>query len=434
MRVTDLIEKKKANKELTKEEIHWFIKNYTLENIPDYQMSAFLMAVYFNGLSKNELTELTHAMRSSGDTLDLSEIKGIKVDKHSSGGVGDKVTLILIGIIGALDVPFAKMSGRGLGYTGGTIDKLESIPGFRSDLSTREFIDSVNSINVAIAAQTTELAPADKKLYALRDVTATVDEISLIASSIMSKKLASGCDGIVLDVTVGSGAFMKDVESARKLAQKMVEIGKNSDKETVAVLTNMDEPLGYGIGNSIEIAEAVRTLKGYGMPDVLEVVYTLGAYMLLIAKKANNIGEARVLMETAISNGSAYNKFLEFVQNQGGDISYVKNYDALINASIIREVNAEESGYIHRIDARTVGEAVMALGGGRENLDDEIDASVGVVLNKKIGDQVKRGQILAYIYGNDENKVDTAYEMIVSAYEINEERIERPKMILDIVQ
>ncbi len=434
MRVTDLIEKKKANKELTKEEIHWFIKNYTLENIPDYQMSAFLMAVYFNGLSKNELTELTHAMRSSGDTLDLSEIKGIKVDKHSSGGVGDKVTLILIGIIGALDVPFAKMSGRGLGYTGGTIDKLESIPGFRSDLSTREFIDSVNSINVAIAAQTTELAPADKKLYALRDVTATVDEISLIASSIMSKKLASGCDGIVLDVTVGSGAFMKDVESARKLAQKMVEIGKNSDKETVAVLTNMDEPLGYGIGNSIEIAEAVRTLKGYGMPDVLEVVYTLGAYMLLIAKKANNIGEARVLMETAISNGSAYNKFLEFVQNQGGDISYVKNYDALINASIIREVNAEESGYIHRIDARTVGEAVMALGGGRENLDDEIDASVGVVLNKKIGDQVKRGQILAYIYGNDENKVDTAYEMIVSAYEINEERIERPKMILDIIQ
>ena len=434
MRVTDLIEKKKANKELTKEEIHWFIKNYTLENIPDYQMSAFLMAVYFNGLSKNELTELTHAMRSSGDTLDLSEIKGIKVDKHSSGGVGDKVTLILIGIIGALDVPFAKMSGRGLGYTGGTIDKLESIPGFRSDLSTREFIDSVNSINVAIAAQTTELAPADKKLYALRDVTATVDEISLIASSIMSKKLASGCDGIVLDVTVGSGAFMKDVESARKLAQKMVEIGKNSDKETVAILTNMDEPLGYGIGNSIEIAEAVRTLKGYGMPDVLEVVYTLGAYMLLIAKKANNIGEARVLMETAISNGSAYNKFLEFVQNQGGDISYVKNYDALINASIIREVNAEESGYIHRIDARTVGEAVMALGGGRENLDDEIDASVGVVLNKKIGDQVKRGQILAYIYGNDENKVDTAYEMIVSAYEINEERIERPKMILDIIQ
>ena len=434
MRVTDLIEKKKANKELTKEEIHWFIKNYTLENIPDYQMSAFLMAVYFNGLSKNELTELTHAMRSSGDTLDLSEIKGIKVDKHSSGGVGDKVTLILIGIIGALDVPFAKMSGRGLGYTGGTIDKLESIPGFRSDLSTREFIDSVNSINVAIAAQTTELAPADKKLYALRDVTATVDEISLIASSIMSKKLASGCDGIVLDVTVGSGAFMKDVESARKLAKKMVEIGKNSDKETVAVLTNMDEPLGYGIGNSIEIAEAVRTLKGYGMPDVLEVVYTLGAYMLLIAKKANNIGEARVLMETAISNGSAYNKFLEFVQNQGGDISYVKNYDALINASIIREVNAEESGYIHRIDARTVGEAVMALGGGRENLDDEIDASVGVVLNKKIGDQVKRGQILAYIYGNDENKVDTAYEMIVSAYEINEERIERPKMILDIIQ
>lgn len=434
MRVTDLIEKKKANKELTKEEIHWFIKNYTLENIPDYQMSAFLMAVYFNGLSKNELTEVTHAMRSSGDTLDLSEIKGIKVDKHSSGGVGDKVTLILIGIIGALDVPFAKMSGRGLGYTGGTIDKLESIPGFRTDLSTREFIDSVNSINVAIAAQTTELAPADKKLYALRDVTATVDEISLIASSIMSKKLASGCDGIVLDVTVGSGAFMKDVESARKLAQKMVEIGKNSDKETVAVLTNMDEPLGYGIGNSIEIAEAVRTLKGYGMPDVLEVVYTLGAYMLLIAKKANNIGEARVLMETAISNGSAYNKFLEFVQNQGGDISYVKNYDALINASIIREVNAEESGYIHRIDARTVGEAVMALGGGRENLDDEIDASVGVVLNKKIGDQVKRGQILAYIYGNDENKVDTAYEMIVSAYEINEERIERPKMILDIIQ
>ena len=434
MRVIELIEKKKSNKELTPAEIKWLIDNYTKGNIPDYQMSAFLMAVCFNGLNDDETFNLTMAMRDSGDIMDLSAINGITVDKHSSGGVGDKVTPILLGIIGALDVPFAKMSGRGLGHTGGTIDKLECIPGFRSDLSMDEFIENVNSVGVAIASQTADLAPADKKLYALRDVTATVDEFSLIASSIMSKKLASGCDKIVLDVTVGSGAFMKSLDDARILATKMVNIGKKCDKETVAVITNMDEPLGCGVGNAIEIAEVVRSLKGYGPKDVMEVVYTLGEYMLLLAGKANNTGEARILMDTAISNGSAFNKLLECVAKQGGDISYVKNYDSLINATIIREVQAEESGFVNKIDARLIGETVKMLGGGRERIEDTIDTNVGIVLNKKVSEPVKTGQILAFIYGNDEEKVKKAYDNILSAYEITDEEVDKPKMILDVIK
>ena len=279
MRITQLIDKKKKGNELTAEEIKWVVDSYTAGDIPDYQMTALLMAIRFNGLSDEETFTLTMAMRDSGDIVDLSAIQGIKVDKHSSGGVGDKVTPILMGIIGALDVPFAKMSGRGLGHTGGTIDKLESVPGFNSDLSIEEFIDNVNTVGVAIASQTADLAPADKKLYALRDVTGTVDSIPLIASSIMSKKLASGCDAIVLDVTVGGGAFMTNLEDARALATKMVSIGKKSGKDTVAVITNMDEPLGYGVGNSVEVAEVVRSLRGYGPKDVMEVVFTLGTYM-----------------------------------------------------------------------------------------------------------------------------------------------------------
>ncbi|MCR4611311.1 MAG: thymidine phosphorylase [Lachnospiraceae bacterium] len=434
MRITNLIDKKKSNIELTSEEIKWLVDSYTNGLIPDYQMSAFLMAVNFNGLSDDETYNLTMAMRDSGDILDLSAIDGIKVDKHSSGGVGDKVTLILLGIIGALDVPFAKMSGRGLGHTGGTIDKLESIPGFSSELSEEEFIDNVNSVNVAIASQTADLAPADKKLYALRDVTCTVDETSLIASSIMSKKLASGCDAIVLDVTLGSGAFMHDIDEARRLATKMVNIGKKCGKKTIAVITNMDEPLGTCVGNAIEVAEAVRSLKGYGPGDLMEVVYTLGANMLIAAGKVDNEGKARILMDTAISNGSAYNKFLEMVNKQGGDISYVKNYDSLINASIIREVKAEESGFVHSIDAHLIGETVRMLGGGRSSLEDDIDVSVGMVVNKKVADSVKTGQIIAFVYGNDEEKVDEAYKNILKAYTIKDERIDKPKMILDIIR
>ncbi len=434
MRILELIDKKKSNQELSKQEIDWIVKEYTAGNIPDYQMSAFLMAVCFTDFSDEETYNLTVAMRDSGDIIDLSAIKGIKVDKHSSGGVGDKITPILLGVIGALDVPIAKMSGRGLGHTGGTIDKFECIPGFRADLSIDEFIENVNSVGVAIAEQTSDLAPADKKIYALRDVTGTVDSIPLIASSIMSKKLASGSDKIVLDVTVGSGAFMTNLEDARKLATKMVAIGNRFGKETIAVITNMDEPLGLSVGNAVEIAEVVRTLKGYGMPDVMEIVFTLGSYMIILAGKANNAGEARILMETVISNGSAYNKFLEFVANQGGDISYVRNYDTLAQPSIIREVQSEESGYVHKINARIIGDSVKILGGGRDNIDDEIDPSVGIVINKKVSEQVKTGQILAFIYGNDEEKVDIAYRNVIDAYEIGAEPIDRPKMILDIIK
>lgn len=434
MRVIDLIIKKRNNKSLTTEEIKWLIENYTNGNVTDYQMSAFLMAVCFNGLTDRETVDMTLAMRDSGEILDLSSINGIKVDKHSSGGVGDKVSLVLIGIIGALDVPFAKMSGRGLGHTGGTIDKLESIPGFNTDLTIDEFIENVNSIGVAIAGQTAELAPADKKLYALRDVTGTVDEASLIASSIMSKKLASGCDKIVLDVTVGSGAFMKNPRDAMILSKKMVDIGKGCGKETVAVLTNMDEPLGNSVGNALEVVEAIRTLKGYGPSDLLEVVYAIGAQMLILAKKANTVDEATSLMKATIDNGSAYNKFVEFVERQGGDTSYIRNYDPLITPSIIREVKAESSGYVQKIDGTLIGHASLLLGGGREELTDEIDPAVGIVVNKKVADKVKTGQVLAFIYANDEKNVDKAYKEIVNAYTISEREISRPKMILDIIK
>ncbi len=434
MRIPHLIIKKKLNKELSTEEIKWIVENYTAGKIHDYQMSALLMAVYFNGLSDRETVDLTLAMRDSGEILDLSSIDGIKVDKHSSGGVGDKVSIVLVGIIGALDIPFAKMSGRGLGHTGGTIDKLESIPGFRTNLSIDEFIDNVKSINVAISCQTSNLAPADKKLYALRDVTGTVDNVSLIASSIMSKKLASGCDGIVLDVTTGSGAFMNDIEDAIELSKKMVNIGKILNKETIAVVTNMDEPLGNAVGNALEVAEAIQALKGYGPADLMEVVITIASYMLIVAKKTDDLDKAKDLIQSVIDNGSAYNKFIEFVERQGGDSSYVKNYDSLINASIIREVKAEKSGYIHRVNALNIGNASLILGGGREELDDIIDSSVGIYLNKKVSDSVKTGQILAYIYGNDEKKVNDAYKEVVTAYDIQDEVIDKPKMIIDIIK
>ncbi len=434
MRIPHLIIKKKLNKELSTEEIKWIVENYTAGKIHDYQMSALLMAVCFNGLSDRETVDLTLAMRDSGEILDLSSIDGIKVDKHSSGGVGDKVSIVLVGIIGALDIPFAKMSGRGLGHTGGTIDKLESIPGFRTNLSIDEFIDNVKSINVAISCQTSNLAPADKKLYALRDVTGTVDNVSLIASSIMSKKLASGCDGIVLDVTTGNGAFMNDIEDAIELSKKMVNIGKILNKETIAVVTNMDEPLGNAVGNALEVAEAIQALKGYGPADLMEVVITIASYMLIVAKKTDDLDKAKSLIQSVIDNGSAYNKFIEFVERQGGDSSYVKNYDSLINASIIREVKAEKSGYIHRVNALNIGNASLILGGGREELDDIIDSSVGIYLNKKVSDSVKTGQILAYIYGNDEKKVNDAYKEVVTAYDIQDEVIDKPKMIIDIIK
>ena len=434
MRISHLIIKKKLNKELTTEEINWIIDNYINGKIRDYHMSALLMAVCFNGLSDRETVDLTLAMRDSGDIIDLSSIEGTIVDKHSSGGVGDKVSLVLIGIIGAIGVPFAKMSGRGLGHTGGTIDKLESIPGFKTNLTVDEFIDNIKSINVAIAGQTSDLAPADKKLYALRDVTGTVDNISLIASSIMSKKLACGCDAVVLDVTTGSGAFMNRTEDAIELSKKMVSIGNSLGKKTIAVVTNMDEPLGNAVGNALEVAEAVQALKGYGPDDLMEVVYTIAEYMLIAAKKTKDIDEAKELIKSVIDNGSAYNKFIEFVEKQGGDSSYVRNYDSLINASIIREVKSEKSGYVQKINALKIGNASLILGGGREEIEDEIDYSVGIVINKKVADSVKTGQVIAYIYGNDESKVEAAYKEIISAYKIDGKKINKPEMIIDIIE
>lgn len=437
MRATDLITKKKENIELTTEEINWIIKEYTIGNIPDYQMSAFLMAIYFNGLSDRETIDMTLAMRDSGDVLDLSKIEGIKVDKHSSGGVGDKVSLVLVGIIASLDVPFAKMSGRGLGHTGGTIDKLESIPGFNCNLTEDEFVSNVNSIGVALAGQTKDLAPADKKIYALRDTTSTVDEISLIASSIMSKKLSSGCDGVVLDVTVGSGAFMTCLEDARALSEKMVTIGNNSGMNTVAVLTNMDEPLGHFVGNALEVYEALLALKGNGPDDLMNVVKELACEMLIMAKRVSTKDEAISIINDSIESGSAYKKFLEFVEHQGGNkelLTDLENFRNYYKIKFVKEVYLNKSGYIKGINALKIGHASLVLGGGRENLDDIIDFGVGIELSKKVGDYVKESEPVAIIYGNDENKIAEAYTDILDAYVISDDSVPKLTMILDIIK
>lgn len=420
MRMYDLIEKKKKGQELSTEEIQFMIDGFTNDTIPDYQMSAMTMAIYFQGMSKRETVDLTLAIRDSGDVLDLSGIHGVKVDKHSTGGVGDKTSLALTPIIAALGVPVAKMSGRGLGHTGGTIDKLECFDGFTTGISEETFVRNVNEIGIAIAGQTANLAPADKKLYALRDVTATVDQMSLIASSIMSKKLASGSDAIVLDVKTGNGAFMKELEDSIALAEEMVSIGALAGKKTAAVITDMDQPLGYAVGNSLEVLEAIDTLNGNGPEDFKEVVFALGSVMLQFAGKAKDDVEARKLMEGVIADGSAKNKFAEFVKAQGGDPAPI--YDTSLLAVAKKEVPviAAQDGYVHRILAEDIGIACMSLGGGRETKESEIDLSVGIVLKKKIGDAVKAGDTLAVIYGNDEKKIAHANDLIARAYEIND--------------
>ena len=367
MRMYDLILKKKQGKELNTEEINWMIKEFTEGRIPDYQMSAMTMAICFQGMDKRETFDLTMAMRDSGDVLDLSRIDGIKVDKHSTGGVGDKVSLVLTPIVASLGVPVAKMSGRGLGHTGGTIDKLESFSGFSTEISEEKFIDSVNTIGIAIAGQTANLAPADKKLYALRDVTATVDQMSLIASSIMSKKLASGADAIVLDVKTGNGAFMQKEEDAIALAKAMVDIGNRAGKQTVAVITDMDEPLGNAVGNALEIKEVIDALHGDGPEDLMEVVYALGTQMLLLAKRAEDEEIARNLITESIQERKALKKFAEFIENQGGNREEILHPDMLPKARYVIPVLAEEEGCIERILAQDIGIACMTLGGGREN-------------------------------------------------------------------
>ena len=421
MRMYDLILKKKQGGELSTDEIRYMIEGFTEGNIPDYQMSAMTMAICFRGMTPRETVDLTLAMRDSGDVLDLSGIKGVKVDKHSTGGVGDKTSLALTPIIAALGVPVAKMSGRGLGHTGGTIDKLECFDGFTTALSEEQFAGNVNTIGIAIAGQTANLAPADKKLYALRDVTATVDQMSLIASSIMSKKLASGSDAIVLDVKTGNGAFMKKLEDSRALAKEMVSIGTMAGKKTVAVITDMDQPLGRAVGNSLEVREAIDTLRGEGPADFKEVVFALGSQMLMLAGRAADEKEARALMEGVIEDGSALDKFAQFVRAQGGDAAPVYDTSLLPVAGKTLAVTAKESGYVHRILAEDIGIACMTLGGGRETKESAIDLSVGIILEKKNGDAVSDGEVLATIYGNDDAKMQAAYEKIAHAYEIAKE-------------
>ncbi len=416
MHIIDIIAKKRDGMILTKKEIDYLIQSYTNGSIPDYQMSAFLMAVYFQNMNDEEATYLALAMRDSGDSIDLSDIPGIKVDKHSTGGVGDKVTLILGPLLAALGVKFAKMSGRGLGHTGGTIDKLESIPGYKVELKVEDFINQVNTIGIAIVGQSGDVAPADKKLYALRDVTATVDVIPLIASSIMSKKLASGADAIVLDVKVGHGAFMKTEEEAIKLAELMVSIGRLSGKKMTAILTGMDEPLGHKIGNGLEVYEAILTLQGKGPKDLVDVTVEIGAHLLLDSQIETDFEKAKERLHEALQNGKAYAKFVELVKAQGGDASVLIHPESLLSKQLV-EVKSTAEGYIMDINALDIGKAAMRLGAGRETKEDAILLDVGLDLHKKIGDYVKIGDVLATLYVKDKG-IDEAKVLVHDAITI----------------
>ena len=432
MRMVDLIQKKKMNMELTKEEINWIIENYTENLIPDYQMSAFLMAVVFNGMTKLERSALTTAIVASGDIVDLSSIEGIKVDKHSTGGVGDKTSLILGPLVASMGVPVAKMSGRGLGYTGGTLDKLESISNMKIEIDMSDFTKQVNEIKLAIVGQTMDLAPADKYLYALRDVTATVDSIPLIASSIMSKKIAAGADAIVLDVKFGAGAFMKTLEDARELAKAMVEIGNDAGRQTVAFLTDMNQPLGLTIGNALEVKEAIETLKGKGPKDLEELVLQLASQMVVLAKKAETIEEAYEALKLQLKSGNALEKLKEFVGMQGGDVNQINHPDTLPTATKIIPVKSIESGYIKEIDALSIGIAAMNLGAGRATKEDVIDMAVGITLNKKVSDKIEEGDIIAYIHVNEQS-YEEAMAMIIQAYKIQTSIVEAPTLIYDVI-
>lgn len=420
MRMYDLIMKKRNGGTLSRDEIFFMIEGYTKGNIPDYQMSAMMMAIYFNGMDERETAALTMAMAESGDQLDLSGIQGIKVDKHSTGGVGDKTSLALTPMVSACGVKIAKMSGRGLGHTGGTIDKLESFRGFSTSLSEEAFIDQVNRIGISIIGQTKNLAPADKKLYALRDVTATVDNMSLIASSIMSKKLAAGADAIVLDVKTGSGAFMKEEADAMLLAGEMMTIGKNAGRKMMAVISDMDQPLGNAVGNALEVKEAIETLKGHGPADFTELCMTLGSCMLMVAEIAENEQQAREMLKEAVDSGKALDKLAELVEAQGGDKRMVYETDLLPKASSITPLLSEKDGYVEKIQCDEVGICSLILGGGRETKESAIDLSVGIVLTKKVGSHVKAGEPLAYIHSNEEAKRLACEERLRKAFHIGD--------------
>lgn len=419
MNILDIIAKKRDSKELTKQEIEYFVKEYTVGNITDYQAAALIMAIYIKGMNDREITDLTLAMAHSGEVLDLSCFGENVVDKHSTGGVGDKVSIILLPIIASLGVPVAKMSGKGLGFTGGTVDKMESIPGYKTNISIKDFIEDVKKVGISMIGQTMNLAPADKKIYALRDAISCVENIPLIASSIMSKKIASGANKIVIDVTVGKGAFMKNKEDAQKLAEQMIRIGKLAGREVRCVLTPMDEPLGYAVGNSLEVIEAINFLKGNMPKDLKDVVLELGANMLQLAGKGENIEENKLKMLKNIENGAAFNKFEEMVKNQGGDISYLEDTTKFKKSKYTIAVVAEEDGIVKEINAEEIGKLACYLGAGRVNKDDKIEPDVGIVLNKKVGDEVMVNDFLAYICGNDENKVHESEKKILEIYKIS---------------
>ncbi|MGX6442639.1 pyrimidine-nucleoside phosphorylase [Neobacillus sp. K501] len=428
MRMVDLIEKKRDGLELTTEEIKYIVNGYTDGSIPDYQVSAFTMAVFFKGMTEKERADLTLAMVESGDQIDLSQIEGIKVDKHSTGGVGDTTTLVLGPLVAALGVPVAKMSGRGLGHTGGTIDKLEAVKGFHVEIENDEFIDLVNKNKIAVIGQSGNLTPADKKLYALRDVTATVDSIPLIASSIMSKKIAAGADAIVLDVKTGAGAFMKTLDDSKALAKAMVGIGNNVGRRTMAVISDMSQPLGFAIGNALEVKEAIDTLKGEGPEDLTELCLTLGSHMVYLAEKAGSLADARTMLENVIKDGSALEKLKVFLSSQGGDASIVDDPSKMPQAKYTFELEAMEDGYVSEIVADEVGTAAMILGAGRATKESVIDLAVGLVLRKKIGDQVKKGESLVTLYSNFED-VSEVKEKLYENIKVSAAKVEAPILI-----
>ncbi len=425
----DLILKKRNGGELSREEIAFFVEGYTKGEIPDYQVSALMMAIYFQKMNEQETLALTMAMAGSGDMLDLSQIQGVKVDKHSTGGVGDKTSLALAPMVAACGLPVAKMSGRGLGHTGGTIDKLESFPGFTTSLTRQQFLDNVNRIGIAIMGQTADLAPADKKLYALRDVTATVDNMSLIASSIMSKKLAAGAEAIVLDVKTGSGAFMKQEADARALGEEMVRIGRNAGRRMSAVISDMDQPLGRAVGNALEVREAIETLQGGGPEDFRELCLVLGSQMLMAGEKARSREEAEKMLKGVIQDGSALEKLAQFVEAQGGNPQAVYRTELLPRADIVKTVPAPVSGYVSHIACDEVGICSLILGGGRETKESRVDLSVGLVLNKKVGDYVEAGEPLALIHANREERAAEAERRFLAAVAIGGTAPEKRSLI-----
>lgn len=433
MNINEIIRKKRDCQELTTEEIKYFIREYSCKNIPDYQAASLLMAIYLNGMSQREITDLTKAMAESGDILNLNEIRGIKIDKHSTGGIGDKVTLVVMPLVAACGVPIAKMSGRGLGYTQGTIDKLESVEGFRINLELGEFIDQIKKIGIAFMSQSETIALADKKLYALRDVTSTVESIPLIASSVMSKKIATGADKILLEVTCGSGAFMESEARARILAETMVNIGKEVGKETVAVITNMNQPLGKYCGNALEMMEAIQILNGKGTPDIIQVCCVLGAYMLKLADKGNDIVSNMKMIQSKIDSGEGLAKLRELINSQGGNAEVIAHPEGLMKARMKIPVEALESGYVYEIETKNIGKAVVNIGGGRLKKEDSIDHSVGIEVLKKIGDKVEKGDILMYIHANnDEARKQIGF--LRDSYKLADRPVPKLKEILDIVE